>query len=91
MHGMTAREMRGQFRTEQIGVAAGDQKSETLPLQAIDKHLPAGKILNFVKEQVTRIAVNAVNGADNFIVISDSGQSFIIEVDIAVRTRLLNR
>ena len=88
---MTARKMCGQLRTEQIGVAPGNQKPESLPLQTIDKHFPARKILDFVKKQMTRIAVNSFYGAENFIVIFDGNQSFVIEIYIAVRAGLSNR
>ena len=88
---MAAREMGGQFRREQIGVAAGYQKPESLSLQAIDKHFPARKILDLVKKQIARLVVHGVYSADNFIVIFDGGQPFVIEVDVAVRSGLLDQ
>jgi len=91
MHCVTARKMRGQFRTEQVGVTTGDEQPESLPLQAIDKQFPVGKILNLIKKQATRIAVNVVNGAHDFVKITGGGQTFIIEIDIAIRAGLLNQ
>ena len=88
---MTARKMCGQFRTERIGIATGNQEPKSLPLQAIDKQFPTGKILNFVKKQVTRFAIDSIYSIDDFIVISDDGQPFIIKIDIAVRGCLLNK
>jgi hypothetical protein len=88
---VTSRKMRCQLRREQIGIAAGNQQPKSLPLQAIDKQLPPGKILALVKKQVTRISVDSLNGTYDFILISDGGQPFVIEIDIAVSAGLLNQ
>jgi hypothetical protein len=57
---MSAREVRTQFRREKIGIAAGNQKPQPLPLESIYKQLPAGKILDFVEQKITGIAVMEV-------------------------------
>ena len=43
----------------------------------LTNNFPAGKILDIVKKQIARMAVDGVHGADNFIVIFHGGQPFI--------------
>lgn len=78
--------MRGQLRTQQIGVAPRNEKAESLSLQAIDKQLPPGEVLDFVQKKIPGIAVDTVDGADDPIVVAKRDKPLIIEIDIAEGT-----
>lgn len=97
---MPARQVRGQFRTEQMGVASRENQSSPRSLETIDDDFPARDVLDFVEEDSPGTVVDGVDGREEGIGATRAGrvghvalaaqQPLVVEVDVA-RRRWPNR
>ena len=83
---MPACEVRSQFSTEQMRVAARQQEPYSLAQHSVGKQVPAFDILYLVEKKMSEVAIDAVQRLQEVVhvVYRQVIQVFIVKVDVCI-------